>query len=219
MRGPHLGDGRETGVEQVRQAAGGLDAAEVRRDRYDRRPVQSAPAQVAGEERQCAHVVDRDREETLDLAGVQIDRQHPVGPGGFEHSRDQAGAYRLARRRLLVLSRVGEERQHGGDPVRRGESGRVDQQQQLEQVVVDRRRAGLDEEHVGAADRLAVAAVDLAVRERLELHRAQPDSRRRAMPSASSGFERPENSINAPEGQAQQAAQPQAQLRLSNTGA
>ena len=47
---------------------------------------------------------------------------------------------------------------------------------QLHQVPVDRLAARLDEEHVGAADRLEVAAVRLAVRERLELDVAELDA-------------------------------------------
>ena len=156
--------------------------------------------EVAGEERQGGHVVDRDREEALDLAGVEVHRQHAVGAGRLEHRRDETGADRLARRRLLVLARVREERQHRGDLARRGKPGGVDHQQQLEQMVVHRRRAGLDDEEVGPADRLAVTAVDLAVGERLELDVASPTPSRRPIASARAGFERPENSISACDG-------------------
>ena len=46
--------------------------------------------------------------------------------------------------------------------------GRVDHDQLLHEQVVDRAAVRLEHEHVGAADVLAVAAVDLAVRERRE---------------------------------------------------
>src|SRR4029077_18917378 len=65
--------------------------------------------------------------------------------------------------------------------MRAGADRRVDHDQQLHQRVVGRdARAGvatrrLDEEHIGAADRLVEAAVDLAVGERLERYRAQFD--------------------------------------------
>jgi hypothetical protein len=64
----------------------------------------------------------------------------------------------------------------GGGPDRR-----VDHQQQLHQRVVGvmpcRVAAGrLDDEDVGAADRLLVAAVDLAVGERLERDAAEVDA-------------------------------------------
>jgi hypothetical protein len=50
---------------------------------------------------------------------------------------------------------------------------RIDHHKQLEQVIVHRRRARLDDEHVRSPDRLAVPAVHLAVRERLELDQAE----------------------------------------------
>ena len=88
----------------------------------------------------------------------------------------ELGGDRLARRGLLVLARVGVPRHDGRDAVRRGEARRVDHDQQLPEVVVRRRaRAGLDDEDVGPADRLAVAAVDLAVRELLQVDVAELD--------------------------------------------
>jgi hypothetical protein len=63
----------------------------------------------------------------------------------------------------------------------RGANRRIDHQQQLHQRVV-RRQAGLgvaagrlDDEHVGAADRLLIAAIDLAVGERLQGRRPKFD--------------------------------------------
>ena len=88
--------------------------------------------------------------------------------------------------RLLVLARVAVPRRDGDHAVRRGADRRVDHQQQLHQRVVrgdaGRRVAArrLDDEHVRPADRLLVAAVDLAVGERLERRR-----RRASTPSLS----------------------------------
>ena len=141
-----------------------LRAAGVRRDRDDALAGQPEVAEVAREERQRRHVVDGDREEALDLAGVQVHRQHAVGAGELEHVGDEARGDRLARLRLAVLARVREPRDDGGDALRRRELRRLDHQQQLHQVLVDGLAAGLHEEDVGAADRLVVAAVRLAVR-------------------------------------------------------
>ena len=77
--------------------------------------------------------------------------------------------------RLLVLARVAVPGRHGDDAVRRGALGRVDHQQQLHQVPVHRRVRRLDDEDVRAADRLQVAAVDLAVGEGLQLDAAERD--------------------------------------------
>ncbi len=159
-------------------------------------PCEAEVAEVAREERQRGHVVDRDREEALDLAGVEVHRQDPVGAGDLQHVGDEAGGDRLARLRLAVLAGVGEERDHRGDPLRRAELRRLDHLQQLHQVPVDRLAAGLDEEEVGAADRLVVA--DCTSRRSRSLGRRPRRARRRAARrsrSASSGCERPANTI------------------------
>jgi len=114
--------------------------------------------------------------EALDLAGVQVHGQHAVGSRQLEHVGDQAGRDGLARLRLAILPRVGEERHHRGDALRRGELRGLDHEEQLHQVLVDRPAAGLHEEDVCAADRLVVTAVRLAVREGLELDPAQLDA-------------------------------------------
>src|SRR5262249_3760756 len=75
---------------------------------------------------------------------------------------------RLAGLRLAVLARVREPGDHGSDPLGRRQLRRLDHQAELHQVAVDGPAAGLNEEEVGAADRLAVAAIGLAVRESLE---------------------------------------------------
>ena len=108
-------------------------------------------------------------EEALHLAGMEIHRQDAVRTGGFEHVGDEASGDRLARSGLLVLPRVEVPGDHGGDPLRRGEARSVDHDQELDEVAVDGLARRLDDEHVRAANRLLVAAVGLAVRERLEL--------------------------------------------------
>ena len=132
--------------------------------------------EVLGQHRARDQVVDRDLEEALDLAGVQVHREHAVGAGGLQHARHEPGGDRLARQRLLVLARVAVPGRDGDDPVRRGALGRVDHQQQLHQVAVHRRVGRLHDEDVRAADRLEVAAVDLAVGEGLQLDLAERDA-------------------------------------------
>ena len=138
--------------------------------------------EVLGQHEHRGHVVDRDLEEALDLAGVEIHREHAVGPGRLEHPRHQPRADRLARGRLLVLARVAVPGRYGDDAVGRGADGGVDHHHQLHQRVVGGHpgclvAAGrLHEEDVGAADRLLEPAVDLAVGEGLERHRAEIDA-------------------------------------------
>ena len=116
-------------------------------------------------------MIDRDLEEALDLARVEVHGQHAVDADPLQALGDDPGGDGLARRRLLVLARVAEPWHDRDDPVRGGALRRVDHHHQLHQRVVGGHplrgvgRRGLHEEDVGAADRLVVAAVDLAVRE------------------------------------------------------
>ena len=90
-----------------------------------------------------------------------------------------AGRDRFAGRGLLVLAGVAEPGHHRDDPVRRGTLRCVSHKQQLHQGVVGGHAARLvgggrlDEEDVGTANRLAVAAVDLAVGKRLQVGLAE----------------------------------------------
>ena len=165
VRRARLVHDRELGLDHLGEALGLLRAARVRRDRDDALAGEPEVAEVAREQRQRRHVVDRDREEALDLAGVQVHRQDPVGARDLQQVGDEPRGDRLARLRLAVLARVREERDHGGDALRRPEARRLDHLQELHQVLVDRAASGLDEEDVGAADRLVVADVGLAVGE------------------------------------------------------
>ena len=166
---------RELGLDHLGEADGHLRPPGIRRDGDDVLPRQAEILEVAREERQSSHVVDRDREEALDLPGVQVHRQHAVGAGQLDHVGDQARRDRLTRLGLAVLARVREEWNHSRDALRRGELGGLDHEQQLHDVAVDGLGAGLDDEGVGASDRLDVAAIRLAVRERLQLDLAELD--------------------------------------------
>src|SRR3954470_14516922 len=92
------------------------------------------------------------------------------------------GADRLAAGGLLVLAAVAEPRRDGDDAVRGGADGRVDHEHQLHDRVVGVdahggvAAGGLEEEDVGAADRLVVAVVDLAVGEGLQRDGAELDA-------------------------------------------
>ena len=45
--------------------------------------------QVAQQDRRAVNVVERNREESLDLVGMQIDRQHAVDAGRRDHAGDE----------------------------------------------------------------------------------------------------------------------------------
>jgi hypothetical protein len=60
-------------------------------------------------------VVGRDVEEALDLAGVQVERQHAVGAGDGDQVGDQLGRDRRARAGFAVLAGIAEIGDHSGD--------------------------------------------------------------------------------------------------------
>ena len=159
---------RELGAQHLRQPRSLLRTRRGRRD-DDRFAAGCDLAEPVGEHRQRGHVVDRDVEEPLNLAGVKVHGQDAVGAGVLDHVRDHPGGDRLARRRLPVLAGIEEARNDCRDPLRGGEPGGVDHHHQLDQMDVDGRDGRLDQEDVGAADGLGVAAVGIAVGERLEL--------------------------------------------------
>ena len=197
--GALLGEDGQGRAEALGEVVRELRAAGVGRDDdqlLGELALVDALAEVVDEHRQRGHVVDRDPEEALHLAGVQVHGQHAVDAGGVEQVGDQAGRDRLARRRLLVLARVAVPGDDGGDAVRGGELGRVDHDQQLHEAVVHRPAGGLHEEDVGAAHALLEAHVDLAVGEGLEGRRRRGRCRGApAMRWPRSWLERPANTI------------------------
>ena len=180
LRGALLVEDGQLGAQLGGELLVELDAAGVGRD--DDEVGEAEVVEVLREHEQRGHVVDRVAEEALDLAGVEVHREHAVGAGGLDHAGHQARGDRLARRRLLVLAAVAEPRRDGDDAVRARPHRRVDHEQQLHERVVGAQAAlgvgagRLDDEDVRAADRLVVAAVDLAVGERLQRDGAEVDA-------------------------------------------
>ena len=110
-------------------------------------------------------MIHRDVEEPLDLRLVQIHRQHAVGAGRAQQVRHELGRDRHARLVLAVLPRVAVIRNHRRDARRRRAAERVDHDQHLHQMLVDRVRRRLHDEDVGAADVLVDLKRHLAVGE------------------------------------------------------
>jgi len=96
---------------------------------------------------------------------MEVERQHPVGAGVGDQVGNELGRDRRAGSRFAVLPGVAEIRHHRGDAARRGAAQRIDDDQQLHQVVVGRIRRRLDHEDVGAADVLLDLDEDLHVGE------------------------------------------------------
>ena len=138
MRGPVLLEHREVAADHLGELARQSRAARVGGDR-DELLGQAEVAEVLREHRQRSHVVDGHLEEALHLARMEVHGEHAVGAGRLDHVGDELRRDRLARPGLLVLARVGIERQHRGDPLGRSELRGVDHDHQLHQVLVDRR--------------------------------------------------------------------------------
>jgi hypothetical protein len=107
-----LVDDREVRViEALGDRARAHHAADVRRD-HDEVVVLLLP-HFAEQHRRRINVVDRDIEESLDLVGVQVDRQHAMHADAGEHvghhlrrDRDARGA------RPAILAGIAEIRDH-----------------------------------------------------------------------------------------------------------
>jgi hypothetical protein len=110
-------------------------------------------------------IVGGNVEEALDLAGVEVEAENPVGAGPLDQIGHQLGRDRRARAGLAVLAGIAEIGDHRGDPAGRRPPQRIDQDQQLHQVVVGRKRGRLDDEHVLAAYVLLDLDEDLHVGE------------------------------------------------------
>jgi len=132
---------REPQIQSVSNRRGSLRAARVgtHDDAVLDVEVLPDPAQGAG---LGVQVVDGDVEEALDLRGVQVHGDDVVAAGGLQHVRDELGGDGGARLVLLVLARVGEVGDHGGDAARGGGLARVDHDEELHEAVVDFARGG-----------------------------------------------------------------------------
>ena len=83
---------------------------------------------------------------------MQVERQHPVGAGAGDQIGDELGGNRRARSEFAILPGIAVIGDDGRDPPRRRTPQRVDDDQQLHQVVIGRIGGRLDHENVGAAD-------------------------------------------------------------------
>ena len=110
-------------------------------------------------------LIDRDVEEALDLALVEVHRQHPVGAGHGDHVGDQTGGDGHARLVLLVGPAVAVVRDDGRDPAGAGALEGVDHDQEFHDRVVHRPAGRLDDEHVLLTDVIEDLDEDVLVRE------------------------------------------------------
>jgi len=172
-RGTPLVDDRETGAEALRECAGALDATGIGRHHDRLVAAEAEHAELLDQHGHRVEVVERDVEEALDLAGVEIHRERAIGAGGGDEVRDQLRRDRRAGLRLAVLPRVPEVRDDRDDAAGAGTLERVDRDQELHQRFVGWRTRRLNHEAVHTADVLADLYVNLAIREVRDLRAAK----------------------------------------------
>src|SRR5436309_1328748 len=140
-------------------------------DKILRRDVQAA--NVVIDHRSGVQVVDRDVEEALDLGGMQVQGESAVGAGPGNKVGDQLGGDRHPAHVLAVLAGVAIIGQDCGEPGSAGSLEAVQHDEQLHQVLVDRRAGRLHYEHVPAADILLDPHRDFTVGKVIENDSAQ----------------------------------------------
>ena len=136
-------------TQQPGELGGGLGVAQVGGDHH--RVLEVTAAEVVGQHADRGQVVDRHREEPVDLRGVQRHGQHPVHPGCHEHVGDQPATQRDPRGVLLVGAGIGVVGDDRGDLGGRGTPRRVDHEEQLHQVLLGRGHEGLHDVDVALA--------------------------------------------------------------------
>ena len=148
-------------------------AADVRAD-HDQVIHAVVTPDICQQHRRGVHVIDRNIEKTLYLVGVQIHRQQPVDACGANHAGSQLGGDRHARRTgATILPGIAEIRHHRGHAHRGGALQRIDQGQQLEQVLRTRRAGWLDHEHFLPPNVFLDFDLHFAVAERADQRLAQ----------------------------------------------
>ena len=167
-------DEGDAGIEVGGKPRGELHPTRVRG--YDRRRALKGVLDVVGEQSDGSEVVERRIDEALDLPGMQVEGDDPIGAGLQEEISHQPGRDRLTGPAFLVLAGVAVEGDNGGDPFRRRPHQGVDHDQLLHDVEVDRVGMALDHEGVGTANALGVMNVDLTVGEDRAFHATEPDA-------------------------------------------
>ena len=157
-------------MELLGEGPGPGHAAHVRGDHHHvLAPLAEFLGVVVHEDGVAVEVIHGNVEEALNLGGMEVHGQHPVGPRGHDHVGHQLGGDGVPGLGLAVLPGIAEVGNHRGDAPGGGPAHGVGHHQQLHQVVVDRTAGGLNQEHVGPAHGLVDGGRDLSVCEVADL--------------------------------------------------
>ncbi len=151
QRAPFLHD-RQRHIEPLGEVARAAQRPDVRRDHDG--IGDGTRLKVINEKSEGRQLVNGDGKKALKLLGVQVEGDDPVGACRLDQIGDQARRDRDARLILFVGAAIAVERHHDRDAARRVALQRVDEDQQLHQVIVDRRGGRLDQKNVLGTDAL-----------------------------------------------------------------
>ena len=148
---PFVDDRERRVIESLGERTRAHHAADIGRDDHQIVPT-IARLDVGCDDGGGEQIVGRDIEESLDLPGMEIDRQHAVRTRDGDEVRDELGRNRRAGSWFAVLPGIAEIRDDGGDALGRRALQRIDANQQFHQIVVRRIAGRLQHEHILAAD-------------------------------------------------------------------
>jgi hypothetical protein len=146
-----LVDDRKIAIEAPGDGAGAQHAADIRGNDHHL-AVLEALLDIVGKQRRGVEIIDRNIEKPLNLPGMQIHRQHPVGTRLGDQIGHQLGGNRCSRAGFAVLPRIAEIRDHRRHAPGGAAPQRIQRDQQLHQIVIGGVGSGLDDEHILAAD-------------------------------------------------------------------
>ena len=146
-----LVDDGEVGAEPLGDGARAHDSADIGRDDGDFF-LAEALADIAQENGCGEEVVSGDIKEALNLCGVEVDGEYAVGACVGDHIGDEFRGDRGARAGFAILAGIAEIGNDGGDAAGRCAAQRIDDDEQLHDMIVGGVGGGLDDENIGAAD-------------------------------------------------------------------
>ena len=109
-------DNSEFATDALRMSKGPLDASFVWAHHDDVLGVQVLVLEIPRQGRSRIQMVDRYVKKALDLRGVQVHCQDPIGTGSGDQIRNQLGRDRSAPLVLAVLARIAIVWNHRSDP-------------------------------------------------------------------------------------------------------
>jgi len=110
-------DNRQVGLETLRERAGALHAAGIRRN--DDQIAHLFLCNVIQQDWQGVEVVHRHVEEPLNLPGMKVHREHAISTGGTDEICRELSRYRHSRLIFPILARVPEVGNDGRDAIGR----------------------------------------------------------------------------------------------------